>query len=322
MKITFFANPPSFIPDIAKHFADIHGEGSVNVFIRGDEAKFAQCVQTSDILWFEWCNELMLYALANFPTRHAKVICRLHSYEAFTDMPGQPDWSKVDHLILVNESVKDILRTMGFWDKIQNSCETHIIPNLVKTEDYDLADILEKRDKIAYLGHINYKKDSSLIFPIMEKVLERKLPHRLFSAGEHQDLRYKVMFDRYMETVSPPNIVFDGHQKEVNLWLKDKKYSLNTSLFESFNYGIAESMLTGAIPLVRNWLGSDLAYPNIHTWNTVQECVNLIEEFESLGLEEKRKVQAANRQFIIDTYDFNKVIPRIEELMTPKIKMS
>jgi glycosyltransferase involved in cell wall biosynthesis len=321
MKITFFANPPSFIPDIAEHFARMHGEGSVNVFVRGDQTKFAQFVQTSDIIWFEWCNELMLYALANFPTNHAKVICRLHSYEAFTDMPSNVDWKKVDHLILVNESLKDILRAMNMLDKIENSCQVHVIPNLVTTKKFNLTDIERKRDKIAYLGHINYKKDSSMILPIMEKMRERKQPHRLCVGGEHQDLRYKIMFDRYMHAVSPYNIEFNGHQKEVDLWLEDKKFSLNTSLFESFNYGIAESMLSGAIPLVRNWLGSELAYPHLKTWNTVQECVNLIEEFEALSIDDMRKIQEKNRQFIIETYDFDRVIPRIEDLMIPKIRM-
>jgi glycosyltransferase involved in cell wall biosynthesis len=155
-----------------------------------------------------------------------------------------------------------------------------------------------------------------MLLPISESLAKVLPKHRIHVAGEFQDLRYKLLFDEYIKAVdSAQNISFDGYQKNVSGWLEDKKYVLNTSLFESFNYGVAEGMLCGAIPLVRNWFGSGNVWPDVKRWNTIDELTGAIVSYESMEQKDLIAEQERNRQFVIDTYGFDKIIPQIERLI-------
>jgi glycosyltransferase involved in cell wall biosynthesis len=242
-----------------------------------------------------------------------RIICRLHSYEAFTQMPAHVQWDKVDDLIFVNPSVQKLMQ--GFGMKFPDSLRQHVIPNAVETDKWRFFDVHEKKNKIAFLGHLNYKKDASMLLPISESLAQTFPRMTIHVAGEFQDMRYKLMFDQYDRAVNPDNLILDGYQKNVNGWLEDKKYNVNTSLFESFNYGIAEGMLVGALPLIRNWYGVENIWPNATTWNTIAELMNLIKYYEELPTDDFKAEQEENRQFVIDTYGFDKIIKQIEELI-------
>lgn len=311
-KILFVSNMPNFIVPIIEAFHK-REDWTPSVFINGTKEELEAEIKTSDVIWLEWCNEVTI-AVTNelLKDKKAKVICRLHSYEAFTMMPAQVDWTKVDNLVFVNQSVLDIMKGVGIDQAIPSSVSVSIIPNAIDTSKWHLTDISEKKAKIAYVGHINYKKDSSLLMPISEIVPD---PYKVYSAGEFQDLRYKIMFDRYMASTKTEKLKFAGHQKEMDRWMEDKRFTLNTSLFESFNYGIAEGMLSGAIPLVRNWFGSDNVYPSLTKWHTMGDLLSLIKSFDDMSLEDQRNMQKENREFIIDNYDIKNVMPHIEELI-------
>ena len=311
MNITFFAPTPGFIGPIVNHFSK-DPNNHIKVWVTGDENSFMSALQTSDIVWFDFANEMLLTAQNMFPHKTFKCIVRLHSYEAFTDMPSHVNWSRVDDLILVNDSVKDILSMVGVWDKINRQTRVHTIPNLVDTSKFKLVDV-DKKDfkKIAYLGSINYKKDPSMIMPIAESLLDMVI----HCGGEFQDLRYQLIFDQYFKNNKNANLNFEGHQTDVNIWLQDKMFILNTSLFESFNFAICEAMLCGCLPLIRDWKGSENVYPNISRWNTIAECVEMVDNYRQDSKDKIRDIQAENRKFIVDNYDVSVLIPKIEKVV-------
>jgi len=308
MNLTFFTSLPGFIGPLAKHFGE-QDEHEVKVFVNGDQNAFVGTLQTTEVAWFDFANEMFIASQKLYKHKTFKTIVRLHSYEAFTQMPDQIDWARVDDLILVNESVRGILEMRGMWRRISENTRVHIIPNLVDTEKFDFTPDKDLK-KIAYLGHLNYKKDPSLILPIAEA-----LDHDICVAGEFQDLRYQVAFDQYFKGGKGKNILMQGYQKDVNTWLKDKGFILNTSLFESFNYALCEGMLTGSLPLIRNWLGSESIYPGFKKWSTIQECLALLDGYMEMNEEERRKIQEANRQFVVDNYDVKTLIPKIEKIV-------
>lgn len=314
MNITFFTSLPGFIGPIVNHLSK-NPKNHVKVWVNGDQNSFMSALQTSDVVWFDFANEMFLTAQQMYPHKTFKCIVRVHSYEAFTDMPSHADWSRVDDLILVNETLKGILNIGGMWDSIEKNTRVHVIPNLVETSKFDLVDI-EKKDwsKIAYLGSINYKKDPSLILPICEHV--SRLGMGIYCGGEVQDLRYHLAFEKYLKN-SGPNIKlkFEGHQKDVNSWLKDKMYILNTSLFESFNFAICEAMLCGCIPIIRDWHGAETIYPNIPRWNTLGQCYDMIGSYSSGSRDFLRELQQENRKFVIDNYEVSVVMPKIEKVI-------
>lgn len=301
MNLTFFSSLPSFINPIAEYFST---KEQTRVFVHADQNTLLGVLQTTEVGWFDFANELLITSQNIYKYNTFRTIVRLHSYEAFTPFPRQVDWNRVDDLVLVNKSVGNILAMQDMWNDISARTRIHVIPNLVQTDKYALTH--DKAKKIAFLGHINYKKDPSWIIPIAEALPD----FEICIGGEHQDLRYKIAFDQF----TPKNIKFEGYQKDVNTWLKDKMFILNTSLFESFNYAIAEGMLCGAIPIVRNWYGVHNVYPKVPAWNSLKECVGIIKDYVSMG-DELTQIRESNSKFIKETYDFNVVIPQIEKLI-------
>ena len=63
-------------------------------------------MEWGDICWFEWCDSVLVYASHLPAAKNKKIICRLHSYEAFTNYPNNVDWSNVDKLIFVADHIR------------------------------------------------------------------------------------------------------------------------------------------------------------------------------------------------------------------------
>ena len=64
------------------------------------EAKKA--IDWADVVWLEWANQLTVYLTNKLPQlKEKKVICRLHGYEVFTNMPAQIKWIMLTDLSLL-----------------------------------------------------------------------------------------------------------------------------------------------------------------------------------------------------------------------------
>ncbi|MCX6833500.1 MAG: hypothetical protein NT028_15485, partial [candidate division Zixibacteria bacterium] len=107
LKIAFFASFSTFLDPIMN---DLRQDNEIRLFDNADptEAQMRDLLDWCDLAWLEWCDNLVI-AASKMPKR-CKIICRLHSYEVFTGMPGQVDWSKIDHVVLVNRSVEELLQ--------------------------------------------------------------------------------------------------------------------------------------------------------------------------------------------------------------------
>jgi len=82
-------------------------------------------MELADICWFEWCDELISYGSKTDIARKKKIICRMHSYEAFTDYPANVAWENVDRIIFVAEHIKNfVVENFRIDEK-----KTIVIPN-------------------------------------------------------------------------------------------------------------------------------------------------------------------------------------------------
>ena len=89
-------------------------------------------MQWADVCWFEWCDELIIYASQLGSSKNKRIVCRLHSYEAFTDLPAQVQWDNVDHLICDVAHIKEVvLRKISI-----DVSKVSLIPVSVDTEKF------------------------------------------------------------------------------------------------------------------------------------------------------------------------------------------
>jgi glycosyltransferase involved in cell wall biosynthesis len=257
----------------------------------------------SDVSWFEWCDQLAIQA-SRLP-KVCNMLCRLHSYEAFSDMPGQVDWKKIDDLIFVAPHIRDIA-----MDKIPNLAEkvrTHVIPNGVNMDKCRFRE-RSKGYNIAYVGYINHKKNPSLMLQCMRHLLDIDDRYMLHVAGEHQEMRFKLYFDHMLKAMKlESHIRFYGWVDDIVSWLADKQYILSTSLLESFGYGIAEGMACGLKPLIHNFIGAKELYPEKYCFNSIKDFGNMV-----LG---SGYDSDEYRRYIEDHYSLTKQLHEIESLL-------
>jgi hypothetical protein len=147
-KIAIFCGPDDkFISHIINHQSSKH---EIKRFSNGTIQDMQNLMKWSDISWFEWCDALLLHA-SKLP-KECRIICRLHSYEAFTEIIKQVKWQVVDDLIFVAPHIRDIV--INQIPTIKNNT------NILITE-YDIhnKDIYKTED---FVTQMNYLDENTL----------------------------------------------------------------------------------------------------------------------------------------------------------------
>lgn len=270
-KISFFVKfgLDNFLEDIITGLQDEYEIKKVivtNLKQIDDEMKWA------DICWFEWCDELVAYGSKLSLAEEKKIICRLHSYEAFTNYPSDVNWDNVDKLIFVGDHLRNFILDNFSIEKDN----TVVISNGVCHAKWSFEE-RKPGFNIAYAGYINYKKGPMLLLHTFKAIFDKDNRYKLFIAGEFQDHRDVLYFQQMIKEFGmEKNIIFQGWQDNLDKWLEDKNYILCTSILESQNMSIMQAMAKGIKPIIHNFVGAKNIYPNSLIWNTINEAIDMI----------------------------------------------
>lgn len=275
IKIIFFVKEglDSFLLDV---ITGLSGEYITKKIIVTNYKQIDEEMQWADICWFEWCDELIAYGSKLSLASEKKIICRIHSYEAFTDYPAKVAWGNIDKIIFVSEEIKDFVTDNFKIDK----AKTLLISNGIDHDKWTFAD-RKPGFNIAYVGYINYKKGPMLLLQTFKAIYDMDNRYKLFIAGKFQDPR-DVLYFRQMikEFAIEGNIIYEGWQDNLNNWLEDKNYILCTSILESQNTSVMQAMIKGIKPLIHNFVGAKKIYPQSLVWNTINDALLMISNNE------------------------------------------
>ncbi|MBT3193749.1 MAG: glycosyltransferase [Verrucomicrobia bacterium] len=278
----------SFTEEIGKRLA-----GQFNV------ARRAACDERwrgwADVAWFEWCDKNLVEW--SFKEWHGPLICRLHSYEAFGDIPAHVNWDNVDHLTFVAEHIRDLF--LQKWPAVAEMTEISVIPNGISPEELTF----EERGhgpRIGYLGYLNHKKGVALLLQAI-----RALPEYEFHiAGQFQDPHLAYYFQGAVEELH--NVTYHGWvpAEKKDAWLEGIDYLISPSVVESFGYSIAEAMVKGIKPLVHHRQGAVWH----ETWRTVDELRALVHPTSEYSSQDYR-------DHILDNFSLEGQMTAIEDLL-------
>ncbi|MDU2063420.1 MAG: glycosyltransferase [Sporomusaceae bacterium] len=244
----------------------------------------------ADTCWFEWCDELLIEASKLPIASQRKVICRLHSYEAFTDYPAQVKWENVDYLICVAKHIRDFV-VANFSVKLE---QTTIIPNAINLEKWSFRQ-RGPGFNIAYVGYINYKKGPMLLLHAFYSLYQLDHRYKLYIAGQFQDHRDVLYFEQMVKELSlEKSVIFTGWQDDLDSWLEDKNYILCTSILESQNMSVMQAMAKGIKPLIHNFVGARGIYRHEDVWNTLDELQRMTKT---------DYISSSYRNFIAENYN-------------------
>lgn len=310
IKVAFISKDYHFILDVIKKLKK-DTDFQIRVFYGKSPEQMKELLKWADISWLEWCDDYAI-AATRMGSQDADIDCkfiiRLHSYEIFTPMPSQVDWSKVMHLVFVSEGAKNAFMSFCKGDLPTNIV---VIPNGLNIKNYTFDENKKYEKKICYLGYLNYKKGPGLLMQCFYKIHKYDPEYEFYIGGQHQDSR--VQF--YMNDLANKfklELKYDGWIEDTNEWLNDKDYIINTSLFESFGITMMEGMLKGVIPLVHCWHGSEWLYPQQHIFGSSDMCVDLLKKFEK---EDKNKIAYQNKLHVEEQFNIDTQVFRINELL-------
>lgn len=294
-KVVFFSKgDDNFITDIIKNFSSEYETMKVTIKTSANYSQIDKWMEWADICWFEWCDDLIIYGSNLELAKQKKIICRLHSYEAFTYYPSRVNWNNVSKLIFVSNDIQSYV--LGHY-KI-NKDKTIVIPNGVNLSKWTF----KERDSgfnVAYVGYINYKKGPMLLLHTIKAIFEKDNRYKFYIAGQFQDTRYWLYFEQMVKEFGiQNNYFFQGWQQDLDKWLEDKNYILCTSVLESQNMSVMQAMAKGIKPIVHNFVGAKGVYDNKFLWNTIEEAVSMITSGSYNSSEYKK--------FIEDNYSLEK----------------
>ncbi|HEX2925537.1 MAG TPA: methyltransferase domain-containing protein [Ruminiclostridium sp.] len=264
----FSKGDDKFISEIIERLSDYYDTQKVTISTLQNLTPVDKWMEWADICWFEWCDELLIYASGLEIAKEKIIICRLHSYEAFTNYPAKVNWNCVDRLIFVSETIRRyVIDTFGI-----DEGATAVIPNGVDMSKYNFRQ-RSPGFNVAYVGYINYKKGPMLLLQTFKAIYDRDSRYKLFIAGQFQDPRYLLYFRQMVKKLGlEENYFFEGWQNNIDRWLEDKDYILCTSVLESQNMSVMQAMAKGIKPVIHNFVGASQIYPDKYLWNTVNEA--------------------------------------------------
>ena len=273
LKINFFVRVgmDSFINEVIEVLSKKY---EVEKILVSDYTDIDQKISDSAINWFEWCDELIAYASKLENASQYTIICRLHSYEAFTDQIRNVNWSNVKKVIFIAQHIRDYVLENSNLDK----SKTVVIPNAVDFNKWKF----KRRNlgfNIAYVGYINYKKGPMLLLQSIHEIVKKDSRYVLHIAGEFQDPRDVLYFNQMIPILGlKDNVKFHGWIDNLDEWLEDKNYILCTSILESQNMSVMQAMAKGIKPLVHNFVGAKDIYKSDYVWSDINELVQILNE--------------------------------------------
>jgi glycosyltransferase involved in cell wall biosynthesis/ubiquinone/menaquinone biosynthesis C-methylase UbiE len=311
IKIGFFCLPglESFLVDIID---GLRNQYEIQRCYTNDTATVESIVQWADIVWLEWANELAI-ALTNNSAllRDKRVICRLHSYEAFAGYVQKINWEVIDDLLFVAGHIKDVVlkQVPDLRHKVHH---IHVVPNGINVDKFAFKE-RSKGWNLAFLGNVNYKKGPMLLLHALRALVDVDNRYRLFVGGNFQDGRYALYFEQMAQEMKlERNIQLDGYIQDIQAWLDDKQYIVCTSVLEGHPVGIMEAMACGLKPAIHNFVGARSLYPPEYIWNTIPEFVALITQ---------EKVDSQSyRNFITQNFSLENQLTQLQKLTDRPIK--
>jgi glycosyltransferase involved in cell wall biosynthesis len=294
----------SFLGDIITFLRNNY---EVRTCYSNNKQEIESAARWADIVWLEWANE-MTVAITNHTNllKGKRVICRLHSYEAFAGYVQKIKWERINDVVFVADHIKNfvIQQIPKLPDLVQ---DIHVIPNGIDLNKFSFKD-RKKGWNLAYVGNISYKKGPMLLLHAFQELAQVNGRYNLYIAGLFQDARYSLYFGQMLAELGlEKRVHFDGWVKDINAWLDDKQYIVCASVLEGHPVGLMEAMACGLKPVIHNFVGARRLYPDKFIWNSIPEFVAMVtgSDYDS----------SEYRKFVEDRFSLQHQLASIEAIV-------
>jgi glycosyltransferase involved in cell wall biosynthesis len=286
-----------------------------------DTARSAQLLARADLIFCEWS-----LGNAEWYSQHKRpdqpLVIREHLQGIRLPFLDRIEWNNVDRFIFCARGMmQEFLATRPFM-----AARSELIYIPIDCAAFDQPKLEGANFNLGVIGISPKRKAAHLAVEIFERLKREDSRYTLFIKGKHPweypwlwrkaDER-KYYHELYAHIHASPyanSMVFDGFGADVSDWFSKIGFILSTSDFEGSHQAVAEGMAAGAIPVIRNWTGAELLYPERHVFSTVDQAVDAIR-----GLRDRQHYLAegdASRSFAREQFDQDEICDRLERLFT------
>lgn len=283
-------------------------------------------VDWADVVFAEWGHRAMAW-MSMVPNRRARLVARIHSYEAFTQFPHITNWRGVDDVVFVSPHIRR-LTEHTVPTMLSSGATIHTIPNRSDLAGFARPKRPGAQFTLGMVGWGQVVKDPLWAVDVLDalRAVDSRWTMRLIGADFAPDTKLtaaaRVYRDRLLERRAELGdaIVTTGHVGDVAHELRRVGVILSTSHREGTHEGLIQGAASGAVPVVRNWPyvakwgGAHTMFPSEWIVETPQQAADRI-----LGLIDAQEFEAAGRAAaneVRSRYDWSVVAPRLEQVIT------
>jgi glycosyltransferase involved in cell wall biosynthesis len=209
----------------------------------------------ADTVLVEWCvSTAVLFTLVD--PGDARIVVRLHSFEAFSPWPHLVTFGRVDDVVFVSEPVR---RFAGVVLPVlaEPPPAHHVIPNAMHLARFRRPKRADARFVVGLVGVGSVAKDPRWAVEVLRLLRARDRRYRLRLVGVlgagptdstrryHRQLLADLDADAGVERL--------GQTDDVPSALTGIGVILSASVRESFHVAVVEGAASGAVPVVRDW---------------------------------------------------------------------
>jgi glycosyltransferase involved in cell wall biosynthesis len=251
-----------------------------------DTARSAALLERADVIFCEWS-----LGNARWYSHHKRadqrLVIRLHAQEIRPPADvrlAEIEWRNVDRIVFICQRNMD-----RFLERFPEMTDrARLIYNLVETDRLDRPKRADAPFTLGLLGSAPRSKAPHLALEILERLRERDSRYRLSIKGRHpweyswlwkqkvEREYYEPLYERLRALESSGAVVLEEHGDDVDDWFRSVGFILSTSEHEGSHQAVAEGMASGAVPIIRNWPGSETLYPHRYIFASVDEACDLV----------------------------------------------
>ena len=266
-----------------------------------------------DTLILEWANDLTAAILLN-KKPPCKVVVRIHDHEVSqVQADGRRraehiNWNHVDAVWFINRAIQK-----QFHEQINRRIQSFFLPNAVDPAHFSLTAKKYKRAGLLSL-HFRPRKGILRAVYLAQTCRDWDFYIRVQIPDAKNDTFRPAFEEAHQLSVHVPNLHWEHREvmdvvvndypfDDLNEWYADKAVVLSTSYHEGFHYSVAESMLTGSMPIVWNWpTATDFWQPYVNVSNSVNEAAARLNMWEP-GREQEY------RDYVVNNFSPGVLIP-------------
>jgi glycosyltransferase involved in cell wall biosynthesis len=323
-RILFEGHDLKFLTHVMNHYKLNH-QYHVDVFtyeghIIKDVREILRILPDIDIIFSEWgLGNLQWFSHHKLPGQ--KLVTRIHSQEFSTTYLSETNWENVDKVIVVGPYMKE--RFDRLFPGVSDKCQ--VIFNMVNTDAFHLEKMSDSRFHLGLLGILPKLKAPHLAVEILQELKKHDNRYKLcIKSRRPEDVAWlwrkpeeQVYYQSFYESIEKEglsdSVILEPHGNDVAEWFSKIGFIISPSEYESFHMAIAEGMASRAIPVIRNWKGSEDLFPLKYSFSTVKEAAAIVLKYT----EEERFLAEGQvtRGFCIEHFDLNILLPEYDKIL-------